>query len=383
MTLIGPRPQSATCAGVRRWRSWRWVVAALIALAAVAAIGTYLTAPRPGGRMDPASTGPEGAHALVALLRDHGVEVVVAGSITDVEHTVHPDTLLLVAQTQHLAGDALLRRLANAPADLLLVEPTSRARAALAPGLRTGGVSILDSTPNCALREANRAGSVQFGPSNTYQAADGRASTSCYDGVLVRYRDGERTVTVVGNTDFMTNKGLLRAGNAALAMNLAGARPRVVWYAPQRVEGETSASATIFDVIPDRVTWVVLQLWLVVILLALWKGRRLGPLVAENLPVVVRASETVEGRGRLYRSRRARDRAAQALRTAALQRMLPRIGLDANTPAPAVVTAVAQRSGADVEWVRHNLFGPPPATDTDLLHLARALDDIERQVAHS
>ena len=34
------------------------------------------------------------------------------------------------------------------------------------------------------------------------------------------------------------------------------------------------------------------------------------------LPVVVRASETVEGRARLYRSRRARDRAADALRTA-------------------------------------------------------------------
>src|SRR5690606_41722785 len=53
----------------------------------------------------------------------------------------------------------------------------------------------------------------------------------------------------------------------------------------------------------------------VVVLLAWWQGRRLGPLVTEPLPVVVRASETVEGRGRLYRSRRARDRAAEALRT--------------------------------------------------------------------
>ena len=31
----------------------------------------------------------------------------------------------------------------------------------------------------------------------------------------------------------MTNGGLLQAGNAALAMNLASARPRLVWYAPQ------------------------------------------------------------------------------------------------------------------------------------------------------
>jgi hypothetical protein len=105
--------------------------------------------------------------------------------------------------------------------------------------------------------------------------------------------------------------------------------------------------------------------------------------VAEELPVVVRASETVEGRGRLYRSRRARDRAADALRTATLQRLLPRLGLGAGAPAPVVVTTVARRSGADANYVSYHLFGPPPATDNDLLQLARALDEIERQVTRS
>ena len=98
---------------------------------------------------------------------------------------------------------------------------------------------------------------------------------------------------------------------------------------------------------------------------------------------MVRASETVEGRGRLYRSHRARDRAAAALRTATLQRLLPRLGLGPGASAPAVVTTVAQRSGADPGFVSHHLFGPPPATDNDLLQLARALDEIERQVAHT
>ncbi|MBO0866823.1 MAG: DUF4350 domain-containing protein, partial [Mycobacterium sp.] len=293
-----------------RVRSWRWVLLTLAALCAVAAITTYLTAPRPGGQMDPASTGPEGAHALVALLRSHGVDVVIADNVAEVENATRPDTLLLVAQSQHLTSDTLLHRLANTPADLLLVEPTSRARAALAPGIRSGGASMQDSKPDCGLREADRAGSVQFGPTNTYTSVADLAVTSCYGGALVRYRHGQRTITLVGSADFMTNGGLARSGNAALAMNLAGDRARLVWYAPQRIEGETSSSATIFDLIPKNVSWIVWQLVLTVILLALWKGRRIGPLVAEELPVVVRASETVEGRGRLYRSRRARDRAA-------------------------------------------------------------------------
>ena len=382
---MGASPVSA--AGVLsqtppRRRTCNWVVLFLVAIAAVAALSAYLTAPRPGGRMDPASTGPEGAHALVALLRGYGVEVAVADNVDDVQRAARPDTLLVIAQTQFVTDKVQLHRLGSTPADLLLVEPTSRARAALAPDLRSSGTSKLGSKPNCSLREANQAGSAEFGPSNTYKAAGNHAVTSCYDGVLIRYRDGNRTITVAGNTAFMMNSGLLRAGNAALAMNLAGDRARVVWYAPQHIQGESKPGTTIFDLIPNSVTWMVWQLWLVVLLVALWKGRRIGPLVAEELPVVVRASETVEGRGRLYRSRRARDRAAQALRTATLQRLLPRMGLGINAPPATVTVAVARRSGVDPQSVHHILFGPPPATDPDLVHLAHALDDIERQVAH-
>jgi len=381
MTTIGDRPETTTGTAARHWRSWRWAVLTLVVLVVIAGIDAYLTAPRPGARMDPASTGPDGAHALVALLRGGGVDVVVADGIADVERAARPDTLTLVAQSQYLA-DTTLDQLAKVPGDLLLVEPTARTREALMPGVHVSGASTFDSNPNCTLREATRAGSVRFGASDTYQATNDRTMTNCYDGVLIRFRDNGRTITAVGSTDFMTNGGLLQAGNAALAMNLAGDRPHLIWYAPHHVEGESSATASIFDLIPENVTWIVWQLWLVVLLVALWKIRRPGPLVAEELPVVVRASETVEGRGRLYRSRRARDRAAAALRTATLQRLVPRLGLDASAPAPTVAITVAQRSGADPGFVAYHLFGPPPSTDDDLLQLARALDDIERQVTH-
>ena len=368
-------------APVRR-RPWGSIVLALISVCAVAAVATYFTAPRSGGQMDPNSTGPQGAHALVQLLRDRGVSVVVAHTVDDAESAARPGTLLLFAQSQRVTDESLLKRLADAPGDLLLVEPTSHARAALAPGIRSAGTSVQDTNPDCALREANQAGSVDFGPSNTFHAVDDKSVNSCYGGALVRYRDDERVVTTVGSTDFMTNGGMLRAGNAALAMNLAGQHARLVWYAPQRLEGGSSPSATIYDLMPDSITWVVLQLALTVLLVALWKGRRIGPLVAENLPVVVRASETVEGRGRLYRSRRARDRAAQALRAATLHRMLPRLGLGADIPAHTIVIAVAQHSNLAPEALQHIIFGPAPATDSDLTQLARALDDIERQVLH-
>lgn len=372
-----------------RWRTWRWVLLTLVVVVAVAALSTFLTAPRPGGRMDPDSTSADGAHALAALLADEGVDVITARTVADVERNARPDSLLLIAESYYLVDDEVMQRLVDVPGDRLLVEPVSSTRELLAPKIRDAHEPTVGGEPMCDLPEATKAGAVYFEFSEAFEAAaDGAtentiALTRCYEGALVRYRDGDRTITVVGSADFMTNGGLLTEGNAALAMNLAGQHPRVIWYAPQRVEGQRSSERDIMDLIPENVGWIVFQLSFVVLLVALWQGRRMGPLVAEKLPVVVRASETVEGRGRLYRSRRARDRAADALRTAALQRMLPRLGLAANAEIPAVVAAVVQRCSEQPESVQHALYGPAPATDADLLTLARVLDDIERQVAHS
>ena len=367
----------------QRWRGGRWVALAIIVVGVVVTVSTLLTAPRPGGRMDPAATSSEGAHALVALLRDHGVDVIVADDISAVERAARPDSLVLTVQTRHLVDDDVLRRLAAVPGDRLVVEPISRTREVLAPEVRRSAGGTPGGGPDCDLREAERAGDVQFGASDTFEESGDVPVTKCYEGAVVRYTDAGRTVTVVGSADFMSNAGLLKQGNAALAMNLAGTQQRVIWYAPQRTEGESSGAASLSDLIPANVTWMVWQLCLVVLLLAVWKGRRLGPLVAERLPVVVRASETVEGRGRLYRSQRAGDRAADALRTATLQRLTPRLGLGPNADRAAIVATIAQRCGQDAGAVGHILFGPPPASDTDLVNLANALDDIERQVAQS
>ncbi len=369
---------------MQRWRTARWVLLALVVIVGTSVIAAYLTAPRQGGRMDPDATSPDGAHALVTLLQERGVDVIPADDLATVERSARPDSLLLVAPTPYLVDDDGLRRLARLPGDVLLVEPISWTREALAPAVRVADGTSFGGEPDCDLRAATRAGRVQLDVSDTFEPVSrGSDLTRCYGGALVRYGDRGRTVTVVGTADFMTNSGLLQEGNAALAMNLAGERPRLIWYAPTRIEGESGGATSIMDLLPSRVGWIVLQLGLTVVFLALWRARRIGPLVAEDLPVVVRASETVEGRGRLYRSRRARDRAAAALRTAALQRMLPRLGLGARSDPAAVVPTVAHRTGLQPAAVEYALYGPAPTDDDELVALSRLLDDIERQVATS
>jgi hypothetical protein len=121
---------------------------------------------------------------------------------------------------------------------------------------------------------------------------------------------------------------------------------------------------------------------------ALWRARRLGPVVVEPLPVVVRSAEAVEGRARLYRSRRACDRAALALRTGALERLTALLGMPrsaATDPAMAaeIIAGIAAHTGQAQATIGAALYGPPPVDDTGLVRLAGYLDELERQVRNS
>src|SRR5262249_9187455 len=107
---------------------------------------------------------------------------------------------------------------------------------------------------------------------------------------------------------------------------------------------------------------------------------RFGPLVFEPLPVVVRASETAEGHGRLYRSRRARGRAATALRAASVARITSRTGLPQTASPEAVCRELARRTGRGEGQIHAMLFGSAPRDDAAPVKLARDLDALEGEV---
>jgi len=95
---------------------------------------------------------------------------------------------------------------------------------------------------------------------------------------------------------------------------------------------------------------------------------------------VIRASETVEGHGRLYRSRRSRGQAAAVLRSAALRRITAVLELPPATAPDAACAAIAARAGRDSAAVRAILFGPAPRDDAALAALGGDLDRLEREV---
>jgi Domain of unknown function (DUF4350) len=357
------------------------------------------------GYLDPAGTDADGAHALADILTERGDIVIRTTTPAAAEaagRAAGRGGVTLVVTSPRLLTARQLAGLARLPGDRVLIGPDPAALAALAPGvglLAPAPVQAL--APGCALPAALLAGNADLGGLRLVTITGPglppvrpRAQRCYRTGgfpSLVRYDAAGRSITVLGTGNPFTNGSLARIGNAALALNLLAGHHRIVWLVPEPGPagtaqgtgpggGRAAGSPGLLGLIPAPAYLVALQLAVAVLLAALWRARRLGPLVPEPLPTVVRASETVEGHARLYRSRRARGRAAATLREAMLARTLPTLGLARDATPGKVAAVFSGRSGSGQATIEAMLFGPAPDDDAALVALADSLDALEREV---
>lgn len=393
-TSQGEAPDTSASPTARQlWTRARGLtLAAALLLAAGIAIAALNSTTR-HGTLDPRSADPYGSRAVAELLADRGVTTRTVTTLDDARAAAGPDTTLLIAIPDLLTKDeqtALRATTAGSGGRTVLVSPGGWSVQTLAPGVFADPATSRDTTlaPGCALPEATRAGSADTGGhryTTTRQGID-----ECYPSrrlaTLLRVPDpaaGGDTI-VLGAPDILFNERLGEQGNASLALQLLGSRPHLVWYLPTLSDTATTPEdpKTLFELMPSGWLWGTLQLFVAAALAALWRARRFGPLVPERLPVAIRASETAEGRARLYRKAAARDRAADALRSATRIRLTPLLGLpaaQAHTP-ETLIPALTDRLDADGQTLHSLLFGPPPTDDTALTALADRLDALEREV---
>ncbi|MFI6733929.1 DUF4350 domain-containing protein [Nonomuraea sp. NPDC050451] len=368
------------------WRGSRIIVllGLLIVLIAVAGV-LFGPESRPSRALDPDDTTVAGSKALAEVLRSRGVTVDRVDSVEAAAAKATGGNRLLLITDMSYFDEYDLARIQG---DRLIVGDVPGLHA-LAPGVRSepGLVRTRSREPECALPAARAAGSVHLGGA-VFSGPSG--ATGCYpagDGyTLVSFPNAGGVTTLVGDGAFMTNLRLAEDGNAALALNLIGTGRPVTWLVrpatpPPVAELPGERGKSMYDLMPESIRWTVYMSLIALAVTAFWRGRRLGPVVTEKLPVVVRAAETVEGRGRLYRARRARQRAAESLREGTIDRLTPRLGLGSGAGPNEVVAALAARTGQDAHQVGAALYGPPPADDAGLVGLAGYLDFIERQVS--
>jgi hypothetical protein len=380
-----PAARALAAAGWRPWRAPLAIVA--FVLLAVTAIALLQPSSPVTGYLSPQGTDAFGARALADIMTGRGHHVQPVTAVPAAVAAAGPGTTLVVT-SPYLLTRAQARALGRARADLVIVEPDQATLAALAPRLAlAGGAPIGARAPGCALPAARLAGTADLGgPGLRVSGPAAAGVTQCYGGggrpTLVQFRSAGRLVTVLSTGAPLANTYLARHGNAALAINLLSAAGPIVWLVPSvPAAGAPAGTPRSFtSLVPLAAYLVLVQLGVALLLAALWRARRLGPLAAEPLPVVVRASETVQGHARLYRSRRARDRVAATLRAAATGRLTAAIGLPASATPAAVAAALAARSTLDEARLGSLLYGAVPASDAELVALASDLDALEGEV---
>lgn len=324
------------------------------------------------------------------MLGDQGVTVrYVRTTSAAVDAATAGSTLLLTSDW--LLTEEQLDAVTAVDADLVLLDPSPVVLDRVAPAITTawtGGGADAALEPRCEDPDALAAGTV-VGAGSGFVPADGTvpAGTSfCYpvpgtDAALYAATEADgRRVVAIGDATLLTNAAVAQEGNAALVLRALGRNADLVWYVPSPTDTGEQERAGLGDLLPPVVSLLLVQCLVVVAALALWRGRRLGRVVVEQLPVVVRAAETTRGRGRLYRTSRSTGHAAAALRAGTADRLARRLGLARSADAPAVIDAVARAAGRDPLDIRDLLYGPPPTSDAGLDLLVRRLDQLESEV---
>ncbi len=374
---------------IRRLAFWGGALAFLLILSflGLALSGTGAAA----DRLDPGSPAPGGAKAVVEVLRDQGVTVTATTSLDETEAAVGEsmETTLLLYDEGSLLDPAQLQRLARLSDNLVLIDPSFLTLETLLPAVAQAGFVDSDFEADCPVRAVERAGIVS-GESIGYRLIDTAAAAAelCLGSgdeiySLIRADTSGGTVTVLGASDALSNEKIILAGNAALALGLLGERSNLIWYLPSLadVADAPTAPATLAEASPDWVIPLIALLAMVALAAAFWRGRRFGPLVIENLPVAPRASETMEGRARLYQKTSARLRTLDALRIGSIERLAETCGLPRRSSVDEVIAAVAAVTGRPLSAVRTLLLDAHPSSDIQLVRLSDDLLDLERSVA--
>lgn len=366
-----------------------WVIAgvALLVIALIimmsAGAGQYA-----GPELSPRDPGPRGAKAIAEVLRNHGVTVTATdgmvqsrSAVTDPSHT----TIFVVDANGYLTSTALIE-LADLSSHLIIMSPNFDQLDVLAPELALAGRVKGTVNAGCSLPFAQRA-EYMDGTGPGYRVTSSSVdATTCFgsgDNVysVIEVRSDGNRITVIGTRQAFSNEHVTQEGNAAVALGLLGETQNLVWLVPTIDEAPSPGGASIAELTPLWVSSVVTLLIFAAIAAGFWRGRRFGPLVIEALPVTVRASETMQGRARLYQKSSDYLHTLDALRMGSIERLAKLCGLPSVATVDDVIRAVSNITGRQSGDIANLLRDIQPANDAQLIALSDELLKLETATA--
>lgn len=390
-TLSPPRqeddvltPRTGTV--LRRALFWIAIVVALLIVAVIVMASTRSESD--GIVLDGSDPAPTGGQALLEVLRAQGVDVIETTTIDATREAASgaEEPTIFVHDDEGILDESRIAQAAELASRLVVAEPDAYVLDELAPEVAIVGETAGAAEADCRVPAAEAAQEIRTDGTAYELLGDDLDAELCFTGdegaSLVQFdRDGT-VVTVLGATGALSNAEIDERGDAALALQLLGAADTLIWYLPDAGDLD-DPQVTTAELLPGWLSPVAILLALTGLAAVAWKGRRFGPLVIENLPVVVPARETMEGRARLYARGSARLHALDSLRIGTVARLATACGLPRVSTVTDVVDAVAAATGRPRTEIAGLLVDADPQTDADLVRLSDALLDLEGEVGRA
>lgn len=368
-----------------------WIVLSML----LAALSGFLLWPT-GSRatLDPENSTSNGARAVAQVTQEHGVRITVVRSAAQLATASAslegPATLVVTASERATAstGRAVAEQAPHFRHVVLvglyqdvLTETGFPVRTAAGPGLHQ---TIASGCTTDVIGQAERIVNAGqwYGPEVAGTATTCFTAETAAKLVSLPPSGTRPAVDALSERSLMTNGEIVKESHAVLALRLLTRDPHLVWYSPDASEldpSETTPADTEPDLMPPWGQVALLMLGAVTLGAMLWRGRRLGRLVVEPLPVVVKAIETTRSRAQLYFTAHDTAHAAAVLQRTTRARLRTRLALAPDADPAALVSAVARATGRDPHQVGSLLFDPRTPDDTALVALANALATLEQE----
>ena len=365
----------------RRWLPWLVILAALVVLALL------VRRPDDGDPLDPRSTKPLGAKALVELLEAQGADVAISRD-TPAANAGADTALVLSDQLDDTARDRV-DEWVRGGGTLVVADPSSP----FAPGMtRSNPFEGADFgqqlTPKCNLtaiatvERIDPAGGVPLNVPDIPQFD----AVGCFPFLgghyLVARAHGDGRIVALGGAASLVNTNIAEDDNAVLAVALLAPTGSERVFIVERAHAGTGRQ-TLADVAPRGAKLLLFQLAIAFVVFAISRARRLGRPVLEPQPVEVPASDLVVAVGSLLHVARHRDEAAAMMRDDLRRTLTERLGLPSDSHPDTVVDAVRARPELPGERVAAVLADRPLARDEDLVSLAQLIETVRQEVTRA
>lgn len=389
-----PATAGPTTMGKLRGGAGWFVIPAMATLLVV--LTAALLSPPKDDPLSATSTTSDGARALARVLANsEGVDIVTVSTAEDVRRLrIGAETTVFLPRadelTTSLAG--VVERSTRDAGRFVLLSPSQPVLDRLAIPLKQRAGLPITITADCQADDV--AGQDSLASADvSYALRENTAAATCFPSTSFFDDDAEAShayvalpatttrpeTVVLGAQRAVANRGITKESHAGIAVRMLRHTDRVVWIMPD--PQDQAAPLRMDTPVPEWFLPAIVILMSSGVGLCLWRGRRLGRIVPEPLPVVVHAIETTAARGRLYRASGDAASALRLLQDDTVDVLRRQLDLHPASDRGAVAEMTARRLGRDVEEVRSLLTTRDTLNESELVARATQLRRL-RHEAH-